>query len=120
MIGAEPGRGPRTLRSDSSSRKRSSMNIRFPRASGKRFFRLERFRRPLCALAAFLLTAPAAARILVTQERALAEAFPAAVVQRRTAYLTDDQAARVEKLSGSAFPSRIVPYYIATRDGGTV
>ena len=57
------------------------------------------------------------ARVLVTQEKALAEAFPEAAIERHTAYLTDEQAVRVEALAGSTLAGRVVPWYSARRDG---
>jgi Na+-translocating ferredoxin:NAD+ oxidoreductase subunit G len=59
----------------------------------------------------------ASARVLLTQEQALAEAFPALVPERRTAFLTDEQAKRFEVLSGEPAPTRVVTYYVAARDG---
>ena len=59
----------------------------------------------------------AGARVLVTQEKALAEAFPGASVMRKDVFLTDGQAKRIEELSGSAPSSRVVAYYVAAKDG---
>jgi len=59
----------------------------------------------------------AGARVLITQEKALAEAFPGASVTRKDAFLTDAQAKRVEELSGTAPSSRVVAYYVAAKDG---
>jgi Na+-translocating ferredoxin:NAD+ oxidoreductase RnfG subunit len=61
----------------------------------------------------------AGARVLVTQEKALAEAFPGASITRKDAFLTDGQAKRVEELSGTAPSSRVVAYYVAAKDGKT-
>lgn len=66
-----------------------------------------------CATASF----PASARVLVTQDKALAEAFPGAAVERRDAFLTDAQAKRVETLAGSPPETRVVAYYVATKEG---
>jgi len=58
-----------------------------------------------------------AARVLVTQDKALAEAFPGSAIERRTAFLTDAQAKKAEALAGSPLPTRVVAYYLATKEG---
>lgn len=55
--------------------------------------------------------APAAAKVLLTQEEALKLAFGEAAAERKTAYLTDEQAASVRAAAGSDLPSRVVVYY---------
>jgi Na+-translocating ferredoxin:NAD+ oxidoreductase RnfG subunit len=62
----------------------------------------------------------AAAATAVTQERALAEAFPGASIERRDAFLTELQSKRLEELAGTPPQSRVVPYYVATKDGKPV
>ena len=62
----------------------------------------------------------ASARVLVTQDKALAEAFPGANVARRDAFLTDAQAKRVEELAGTPPATRVVAFYAATKDGKPV
>ncbi len=69
------------------------------------------------AAACAAATPGATARVLVTQEKALAEAFPGSAVARRDAFLTDWQAKRVEELAGSPPATRVVAYYVATSDG---
>ncbi len=67
--------------------------------------------------------APAAAQTLLTQEEALALAFPAPVeVERKTAYLSEDQLHRARQLAGSDVPIEqgIVSYYVGSRDGRPV
>jgi Na+-translocating ferredoxin:NAD+ oxidoreductase RnfG subunit len=77
--------------------------------------------RLLLTLAVVCAAAPeAGARVLVTQDKALTEAFPAASVTRKDAFLTDVQAKRVEELSGSEPSSRVVAYYVAIKDGKPV
>ena len=51
---------------------------------------------------AFFATAPspAAAKVFLTQEEALKLAFPGAVIQRRTAFLTAAESKDVASLSG--------------------
>lgn len=64
------------------------------------------------------VTAGAQARL--TQEEALRLAFPEpAVVERRTAFLTDSQLAQVRRLAGPDVPvdQRVVTYYVGRRDG---
>jgi Na+-translocating ferredoxin:NAD+ oxidoreductase RnfG subunit len=73
------------------------------------------------ALLAAALGAPAAARVYVTQQQALARLFPApAEVSRQTAYLSEAQAARVAELAGRPLEHRVVPYYVGRRDGRVV
>ncbi|MDT8340691.1 MAG: hypothetical protein RQ751_04190 [Longimicrobiales bacterium] len=62
--------------------------------------------------------APLAAQL--TQQEALALAFPAAdSVERRTAYLDDEALERVRALAGPGVevPSGVVTYYVASRTG---
>ena len=71
------------------------------------------------AAAALAAGAPAAAKVFLTQEEALAAAFdPAAMVERRTAFLTDAQAGRIETRSGTELPSRVITYYVGRRPDG--
>lgn len=63
---------------------------------------------------------PAAARVLLTQEDALAEAFPGAEVQRFRRALSPEQAEQVRELAGTAPDSRLVIAYRAERDGHLV
>lgn len=76
--------------------------------------------RGLCTLGAFLLcgclTAPVQAQVLLSQDEALALAYPAAdLFDRRTAFLSDEDAGRVEDLTGEDFAQRVVTYYVAMR-----
>lgn len=57
------------------------------------------------------------ARVLVTQDKALAEGFPGSTVERRSAFLTDAQVKKVEELAGSPLATPVIAYYVATRDG---
>lgn len=71
-------------------------------------------------LALATAAAPAAAQALITQEEALAAAFPApAEVARETAFLTDDQLGRVRRLAGPdvAVDQGVVSFYVARRGG---
>jgi len=70
---------------------------------------------------AVLAVTAAEARVFLTQEEALKLAFPEAVVQRKTIYLTTNQQREAQKLSGDeALPGAFVAYYVATKDGQTV
>ncbi len=75
---------------------------------------------PALALLAGLIASPLGAQTLMTQEEALALAFPApAEVERRTAYLSEAQLDRARELAGHGvdIASGIVTYYVGTRDG---
>ncbi len=74
---------------------------------------------PLMVMA-FAGKAPAA--VLLSQEEALALAFPGARVERRTAYLDGEQIDEVKRLAGPGVePARaMMPYYLATHEGETV
>jgi hypothetical protein len=66
------------------------------------------------------LASPLPAQVLLTQAEALALAFPEAeTFDRRTAFLTDEDAARVEALAEGPLEQRVVTYYVALL-GGTV
>jgi hypothetical protein len=54
---------------------------------------------------------PAAARVLLTQEQALALAFPGCQVQRTTAYLDAAQLDRAAALAGAPLPGALVHAY---------
>lgn len=57
---------------------------------------------------------PVPAKVFMTQEEALKAAFPGGTAPKReTAYLTEEQATEVEKLSGEKLSSRVVTYYAA-------
>lgn len=72
------------------------------------------------ALALLVFTAPLAAQTRLTQDEALRLAFPPpATIERRTAFLTEDQLARAKALAGPAVEvtSRVVTYYVGLRCG---
>ena len=82
--------------------------------------RLLGFARAIAAagVAVGLVAAAAAAKVLLTPEEALKLAFPGAVVERRTAYLTEAQQKTAQKLSGDEeLPSALVSYWVGTKDG---
>jgi len=58
----------------------------------------------------------------LTQDEALALAFPGARIERRTAYLTEAQLARARGLAGEGVQveSEVVTYYVASADGRSV
>jgi hypothetical protein len=75
----------------------------------------------LVALCASLSPA-APGRVFTTLEDALGAAFPGCTIERRTAFLTDDQRARIGELAGSDLDSSIAHPYSAScadGDGGT-
>jgi len=86
---------------------------------GRRRRQSSRARRGLAAgaLAAALLGAPAAARVHLTTDEALALAFPGCEVERGTVYLTPEQRARARELAGEAPAAPIVHPYRATCAG---
>jgi hypothetical protein len=66
------------------------------------------------------LAGPAAAQVFLTQEEALALAFPPpATVERRTAFLNGDQVTRARDLAGAGveIDQSVVTYYVGLRDG---
>jgi hypothetical protein len=73
----------------------------------------------VCWLAAVL---PVPGAVLLSQEEALALAFPGAQVERRTAYLDAAQLAEARRLAGDGVPvpTALVPHYVARRDGRLV
>ena len=74
--------------------------------------------RLLASAAAALLASAAGAKVYLTRDEALRLVFAGAQVERRTAYLTDDQRREAQKLSGDAeLPAALVSYYVATKDG---
>lgn len=72
-------------------------------------------RRPLLALAATLplLAGGAAAKVLLTQDEALALAYPGCALERRTAYLSETQVRDAERDAGTRLVSAIVHPYVA-------
>ena len=70
------------------------------------------------ALVVLACAGPAGAQTL-TQDEALALAFPGAEVERRTAFLDDTQLARASSLAGPDVDveSTVVTYYVAMRRG---
>jgi hypothetical protein len=62
-------------------------------------------------------SAPALAKVFLTQEEALKLAFPGAAVERRTAFLTGAESRDVAALSGGPPPSALTVAYVATKEG---
>ena len=65
-----------------------------------------------------LLPSPARASGFPAPEQALREAFPGATFERRTWALSDEEAARVESLGGSAPQSKLIAGWIVTGAAG--
>lgn len=80
---------------------------------------MTRARRPATALALLLLAAgPAQGRVLMTQQQAIGQAFPAPqTVERKTLYLSADQARRVAEVAGTPVETRVIAYYTGRRAG---
>jgi Na+-translocating ferredoxin:NAD+ oxidoreductase subunit G len=70
----------------------------------------------VCAAASLLLPAPGRAQATITQDEALALAFPGLRVERRTAYLDEAQLERARARSGSEITQSVITYYVA-QDG---
>lgn len=73
------------------------------------------------ALAAFAPRAAAGGeKVYLRLDEALELAFPGCEIQRGTAYLTEEQAAKIKKLAGTKLPSAIAHPYVASKDGKIV
>jgi Na+-translocating ferredoxin:NAD+ oxidoreductase RnfG subunit len=73
------------------------------------------------ALLALLLAAPAGAKVFLSRQEALREAFPGADrVETRSVVLSDAEARAVQERARSELPSRIVNLYVGVRDGAPV
>ncbi len=73
-------------------------------------------------LAALLLAlaAPVSARVLLSQKQALALAFqPGTAVERRTAYLSEEQVRRASESGRVKVASRVWTYYVGVSSAGT-
>jgi electron transport complex protein RnfG len=73
-------------------------------------------------LLAFLLVGlwcgTASAKSYQTQQQAIAAAFPSLQVERKSLFLTKEQAASIEKLSRTKVASRVVTYYVSRSTAG--
>jgi hypothetical protein len=72
------------------------------------------------AAAVLLLASPAGAKVFLTQEEALKLAFPGAVVERKTFFLTGTEQEEVAQLAGGPRPSALAVAYVAAVDGRLV
>jgi len=78
-----------------------------------------RFLPAMAILLHLLAPDSASGKVYLTQAEALAAAFPApAKSDRRSLFLDDSQAARVERESGQKLASRLVIYYVGKAPGG--
>ena len=77
-------------------------------------------KRIVLALIVFGAALAAPARVLMTQEQALASAFPGAKVSRQTFFLTPQQHAAAQKESGVDFREQLVIRYTATSGDNVV
>lgn len=71
-----------------------------------------RHRLLVLALAALAAPSAAPAGVYKTQKQALAEAFPGGGVERKTVFLTVEQAQAVEKRARARLESKVVSYYV--------
>ena len=68
-----------------------------------------------------VLFVPVQARVLLSQEEVLSRAFPPpSTIERKTLFLDDAQAARIERESGEKLASRIVTYYVGRGKNGVI
>jgi len=76
----------------------------------------------LSALGALLSARRAPGKVFLTQDEALRLAFPVGVtVERRTAFLTEEQQEQVRRLARiESPPEALVAYYVGVRDGQIV
>lgn len=79
-------------------------------------------RRPLLALLSLLplVSDGAGAKVLLSQPEAVDLAFPGAVIERRTVYLSDAQVRAAEGEAGTRLATAIVHPYVARREGRPV
>lgn len=79
------------------------------------------FRSLIAAVALVALPAAGArAQTFLTQEEALELAFPEARVERRTAYLGEEELGRAAELAGEPVEASVVTYYVAFSGDETV
>ena len=74
----------------------------------------------LAVLVALLPPQSAEAQVRLTQQEALRIAFPEpAAIERRTAFLSEEQRERASRLAGPKVPveQEVITYYVGTRDG---
>lgn len=77
-----------------------------------------RERLPLAAALIILLSAPASARRFLSQDAALKLALPgASLVERKTAYLTEEQQAALKAAARAPVESRLWTYYVGRSEG---
>jgi FMN-binding protein len=74
-------------------------------------------KRALALTLVLAASAPAVAKVFLTQEEALKLAFPGASVERRTAFLTKAESRDAAALSGGPPPSALAVAYVATKEG---
>lgn len=73
----------------------------------------------LLAAALLLCAAPCSARLLLTQKQALALAFPpGSAVERKTAYLSEEQVRTAQKLGNVKIEGLIWTYYVGVSSRG--
>ena len=93
-------------------RRRVPVLRRFGSADG--FERGRRLATVVCVLAVLFAVVPGELRagLYKTQKQALGEAFPGGGIERRTVFLTDAEAQRVNEIARAPIPSKVVSYYV--------
>jgi hypothetical protein len=71
----------------------------------------------LLLVASLAAAGEARAKAFLSQDEALALAFPGAHVTRKTAFLTEVERDEVARISGGSKPSALSTYYVAEKDG---
>ncbi len=69
------------------------------------------------AAVALLLAPFVRAEVILSEQAALARAFPGAQIERRALYLTPPQVSAVQKAARSKLPSAVVTVFVARREG---
>jgi hypothetical protein len=71
-----------------------------------------------CVIVVALAAGQAQGRVFMTQQQAIERAFPPPqAVERKTLYLSGEQARRAAEVAGVPVESRVIVYYAGARDG---
>lgn len=63
-----------------------------------------------------MLTLPLSAQVYLTRDQALELYFPGTKAEKRTVFLNDDEVQDIQQIARTKVPSKIVTYYICTKD----
>ncbi len=72
----------------------------------------------LMVVALFPLSSPISCQVYLTRDQALALHFPDSKIERKTLFLTDAQAEQIQTSSKSKLNSKIVAYYVSSKNDG--